>query len=109
MARFPATRTVATLVRPDEKLRAQPRASSGRGLVPQLCSLFAVGAEPAAPDAAGVAQSSTRLRSAALAIKKQKGQSRPDASTGCPPGVRTLDQRPAGSRFVLSRDCALVL
>lgn len=58
VSRFSATRTVATLVREDEKLRAQPRASPGRGLVPQLCRLSAVGAEPAAPDAAGVAQSS---------------------------------------------------
>lgn len=47
-----------------------------------------------------------QLRSAALAIKKLRGQSRGDTSTRCPPRVRTLDRRPAGSRFVQSRESA---
>lgn len=83
VSRFSATRTVATLVREDEKLRAQPRASPGRGLVPQLCRLSAVGAEPAAPDAAGVAQ-------------PWPSRSRRDRASG----TRALGVLPASGRWI---------
>lgn len=97
-SRFSATRTVATLVREDEKLRAQPRASRGGAWSPSCAGSARWGRSQQRQMRPGWRRAGTRLRSAALAIKKQKGQSLRDASTGCPPGVRTLDQRPAGSR-----------
>lgn len=50
----------------------------------------------------GGADLTPRLRS--TAGKKRREQGRRDTRTRFPPGVPSLDQRPTGSRFVLSHE-----
>lgn len=102
--RFPATRSVATPVGTGScaPSRGRPR---GGALVPSCAASARQGRSQQhqmRPCGSGLGP---RLRSAARASKKRRGQSRGDTPR-CPPGVRTLDQRPAGSRFVLSRESA---
>lgn len=103
--RVPAIRSVATPVRTGScaPSRGRPRAGPWSPAVqPQRGG----GGASSARCGWGGARLGSRLRSAAPASKKRRRQSHGDTSTRCPPGVLTLDQRPAGSRFVLSRESA---
>lgn len=93
VSRFSATRTVRT-----RNCAPSPGRPRGGAWSPSCAASARWGRSQQRQMRPGWRRARTRLRSAALAIKKQKGQSLRDASTGCPPGVRTLDQRPAGSR-----------